>query len=98
MSYRRASVLIPMRGAANGMALGFGQVIEGFLAQWRVSRAPFEVSQQFTGEMRLLRKLGAAHDFGKCLLRSELGCRQLLDGIVFQFNRHCRHEQSLPEK
>jgi len=73
-------------------------VIEGFLAQRRVSRAPFEVSQQFTGEMRFLRELGAAHDFGKRLLRSELGCRQLLDGIVFQFNCHCRHEQNLPEK
>ena len=87
-----------MRRAASGLALGLGQPVEGFVAQWRVSGALFEVIQQFTGEMRLLRELGSAHDFGERFLRSEPGCRQFFDGIVFQFNRHSRHEERLVEK
>ncbi len=72
-----------MRRAANGLALDFGQAVKGFVAPWRVPGAAFEVFQQFTGEMRLLRELGAAHDFGKSFLRSESGRRQFLDGIAF---------------
>ncbi len=43
------------------MALGFGKLIQGFVAQRRVAGALFEILQQFAGEMRLLWKLGAAH-------------------------------------
>jgi len=80
------------------MVLGFGQTIEGLIAQRRMAGAPLEVFPQLMSEMRVLRKSGAPHDIGKCFVRSQLSRSQFLNGVTLQFNRHCCHEQSLLEK
>ena len=81
----------------DGVPLGLGETVQGFLAQRRTTGPVLKVLQQFAGKVGFAGELGATHHRRERLIEAPFGRFQFRDGVHFKLNGLGCHGANLSE-